>query len=122
VRLKVLRGPAGCAAGVDRSFVYRHRDLLQLIARRRNPTQPHPVTGPVVSRASPQADLLAAQKRAARQAARIQQLELRLSGLLGEQTWCASGVDRCAKGDVLGWEPEAGDRRLRRQPRAWADR
>ncbi len=43
--------------------------------------------GPAVSRASLQADLLAAQERAARMHARITQLERRLSELLGEQAW-----------------------------------
>ena len=49
-------------AGVDRTFLYRHRDLL------------------------------AAQHRCARMAARTQQLEKRLSELLGEQAWHATGL------------------------------
>lgn len=49
-------------AGVDRSFLYRHRDLL------------------------------AAQQRCGRMATRAQQLERRLSELLGEQTWRESGL------------------------------
>lgn len=79
-------------AGVDRSFLYRHRDLLeQLHAAEAQPRHDARI-GPVVSRASLHADLLAAQERAARQAARIQQLEKHLSQLLGEQAWRASGL------------------------------
>lgn len=80
------------AAGVDRTFLYRHRDLLaQLHAAE---AQPHNVSGigPTVSRASLQTDLLAAHERAARQAARVQQLEKRLSQALGEQAWRESGL------------------------------
>lgn len=79
-------------AGVDRTFLYRHRDLLEQVhaaeAQPRNSTG----AGPVVSRASLQADLLAAQQRCLRAAARTQQLEKRLSELLGEQTWRACGL------------------------------
>ncbi|MGH3495264.1 MAG: DUF6262 family protein [Sciscionella sp.] len=79
-------------AGVDRTFLYRHRDLLEQVHVAE--TQPHgtTATGPVASRASLQADLLAAQQRCVRVAARTQQLEKRLSELLGEQTWRASGL------------------------------
>lgn len=78
-------------AGVDRSFLYRHPDLLATIHTA--PTQPtHSPTAPTVSRASLQADLAAAQHRYQRQAAHIHQLETRLSELLGEQTWRATGL------------------------------
>lgn len=79
-------------AGVDRSFLYRHRDLLeQLHAREAQPS--NPAAGSfAVSRASLASDLLAAQHRAGRLAARVQQLERRLSALLGEQTWRDSGL------------------------------
>lgn len=79
------------AAGVDRTFLYRHRDLLQQI----HAHQAQPAAtggGPAVSRTSLQADLLAAQERAARQATRVQQLEKRLSQMLGEQAWRQSGL------------------------------
>ena len=66
-------------AGVDRTFLYRHRDLLEQIHTLEAQPPNAPGTGPVVSRASLQADLLAAQQRAARLAARAQQLEHRLS-------------------------------------------
>lgn len=79
-------------AGVDRTFLYRHRDLLAHVhaaeAQPRNPGD----AGPAVTRASLQADLLATQQRCARMAARTQQLEMRLSELLGEQAWRASGL------------------------------
>jgi polyhydroxyalkanoate synthesis regulator phasin len=45
-----------------------------------------------VSTASLKSDLLAAQHRAANLAARVGQLERRLSALLGEQTWRDSGL------------------------------
>ena len=48
--------------------------------------------GPVVSRASLQADLLAAHERAVRLATRIQHLQRRLSESLGEQGWRESGL------------------------------
>lgn len=78
-------------AGVDRSFLYRHADLLeQLHAAQAQPTTT--AAGTTVSRASLQADLLAAQQRNVRLAARIRQLETRLSELLGEHTWRSSGL------------------------------
>jgi chromosome segregation ATPase len=79
-------------AGVDRTFLYRHRDLLaQLHALETQPPNA-PGIGPAVSRASLQTDLLAAQERATRQAARVQHLERRLSQLLGEHAWHESGL------------------------------
>jgi hypothetical protein len=79
-------------ARVDRSFLYRHPDLLeQLHATQAQPPNA-PGVGPAVSRASWQADLLNAQQRAARLAARVQQLEKRLSEILGEQAWHESGL------------------------------
>jgi uncharacterized protein YceH (UPF0502 family) len=47
---------------------------------------------PSPSRASLQADLLAAQQRAVRLHTRVRELEQRLSQLLGEQTWRESGL------------------------------
>jgi chromosome segregation ATPase len=89
------------AAGVDRTFLYRHRDLLEKI----HALQTDPVTddhiGPAVTRASLQADLLAAHERAARLGARIHQLEKRLSEALGEQTWRESGLGAPADIDAL---------------------
>ena len=76
-------------AAVDRTFLYRHRDLLgQIHAAATQPATP--TSAP--SRASLQADLLAAQQRALRLHAQVRQLEQRLSQLLGEQTWRESGL------------------------------
>jgi Family of unknown function (DUF6262) len=79
-------------AGVDRTFLYRHRDLLDQVhvleAEPPNNTQ----TGPAVSRASLQADLLNAQQRFTRLNSRVQQLEKRLSAVLGEQAWNETGL------------------------------
>lgn len=78
-------------AGVDRTFLYRHRDLLaQLHAVQAEP--PTTRVGPGTTRASLHADLLAAQQRSLRLAARTRQLEARLSQLLGEHTWHESGL------------------------------
>jgi hypothetical protein len=80
------------AAGVDRTFLYRHRDLLERI----HALQTEPIAGdsagPAVTRASLQADLLAAHERAVRLNTLIQHLERRLSEALGEQTWRESGL------------------------------
>jgi hypothetical protein len=88
------------AAGVDRTFFYRHRDLLaQLHALEATP--PAAGDGPGVSRASLQTDLLAAGERAARLHSRVQQLEKRLSEALGEQAWRESGLGTPAGIDAL---------------------
>jgi Family of unknown function (DUF6262) len=88
-------------ARVDRTFLYRHRDLIEQI----HATQAQPPaaagTRPAVSHASLQADLLNAQQRAARLAARVQQLERRLSDLLGEHAWRESGLGAPADIDTL---------------------
>jgi len=78
------------AAGVDRTFLYRHRDLIEQIHAAQ--AQAPSAAGPAVSHASLQADLLNAQQRAARLAGRVQQLEHRLSDLLGERAWRESGL------------------------------
>jgi transposase-like protein len=81
------------AAGVDRSFLYRHRDLLAKIhALAAEPPVTSKGTGPTVTRASLQADLLAAHERAARLHSRVQHLERRLSDALGEHAWRESGL------------------------------
>ncbi|WP_343577543.1 DUF6262 family protein [Mycobacterium sp.] len=79
-------------AGVDRTFLYRHRDLLERIHAAETEPSDNPEIGPPVTRASLKADLLAAQQRCTRMAARTQQLEARLSELLGEQAWRATGL------------------------------
>jgi hypothetical protein len=81
------------AAGVDRSFLYRHHDLLEKIhAAEGTPASAGTATGPVVTRASLQADLLAAHERAVRLNTRVQHLEKRLSETLGQQVWRESGL------------------------------
>jgi polyhydroxyalkanoate synthesis regulator phasin len=90
------------AAGVDRSFLYRHRDLLEKIhAADTEPPATTEGTGPAVTRASLQADLLAAHERAARLNERVQHLEKRLSEALGEQSWRESGLGTPTDIDTL---------------------
>ncbi|HEX9353745.1 MAG TPA: hypothetical protein VF933_08010 [Streptosporangiaceae bacterium] len=110
------------AAAVDRTFLYRHRDLLGKI----HATQAGPPaasgTGPAVTRASLQADLLAAHERALRLTTRIQQLEKRLSEALGEQAWRESGLGAPADTDTLNrkiteLEQQALDLRLQIEER-----
>jgi chromosome segregation ATPase len=79
-------------AAVDRSFRYRHRDLLAQIHASQTQPPTNSATRPSVSRASLQADLLAAQHRTTRQAAHIRQLERHLSQALGEKAWQESGL------------------------------
>jgi hypothetical protein len=81
------------ASAVDRSFLYRHRDLLGKIhAIEASPPAAGGSAGPAVTRTSLQADLAAAHERAIRLNARLQQLEHRLSETLGEQAWRESGL------------------------------
>ncbi|GAA3381376.1 hypothetical protein GCM10020367_72380 [Streptomyces sannanensis] len=81
------------AASVDRTFLYRRRDLLDLVhTAAREPPGPKPVNGPAVSRSSLQTDLTNACARAARLAARVQQLGHHLPRRLGDQAWRESGL------------------------------
>jgi hypothetical protein len=90
------------AAAVDRTFLYRHRDLLEKIHALENaPPAAGDGAGITVTRASLQADLLAAHERAARLHSRVQQLEKRLSGALGEDAWRESGLGTPADIDAL---------------------
>jgi transposase-like protein len=79
-------------AGVDHTFLYRHRDLLARVHATETLPSAQPAAGHAVTRASLQADLLAAQNRSACLSARIRQLERRLSDALGEQAWRESGL------------------------------
>jgi len=89
------------AAGVDRTFLYRHRDLLEKIhALQAEPTVGDNA-GPAVTRASLQADLLAAHERAVRLNTRVQHLDKRLSDALGEEVWRESGLGAPADIDTL---------------------
>jgi hypothetical protein len=91
------------AAGVDRSFLYRHRDLLEKIhaLAAEPPATTSERAGPAVTRTSLQADLLAAHERAARLHNRVQHLERRLSDALDERAWHASGLGAPADIDAL---------------------
>lgn len=90
------------AAGVDRSFLYRHRDLLDKIhTLEATPTAPADTFGPAVTRASLQADLLAAGERTQRLNSRVRQLEKRLSETLGEKAWQESGLGVAPDIDAL---------------------
>ncbi|MEN8650626.1 DUF6262 family protein [Streptomyces sp. 21So2-11] len=79
------------AARVDRTFLYRHRDLLErLHVAASTPVEDGRVAA--VSRVSLQTDLANALERNKRLAARVRQLEKRLSTELGERVWEASGL------------------------------
>lgn len=89
------------AAGVDRSFLYRHRDLLEKIHALAAEPPATSGAGPAVTRTSLQADLLAAHERAHRLNTRVQQLEQRLSQALGEHAWRESGLGNPPDLDAL---------------------
>jgi len=78
--------------GVDRTFLYRHPDLLSQVHLAQKRPAAAGNGGPAASRASLQADLANAQGQVARQAARVRQLEAKLSQMLGEQAWRESGL------------------------------
>jgi Family of unknown function (DUF6262) len=80
------------AAAVDRTFLYRHPDLLAKVHAAQTRPAAAENDGPIVSRASLQADLANAQGQISRQATQIRQLEKKLSQLLGEQAWRESGL------------------------------
>ncbi|MFF1344246.1 hypothetical protein ACFVYT_41710 [Streptomyces sp. NPDC058290] len=80
------------AARVDRTFLYRHRDLLDVLHTAAHEPAKPTAGGPAVTRASLQTDLANAAARSARLATRVQQLEERLSRALGEEAWRTSGL------------------------------
>lgn len=87
-------------ARVDRTFLYRHRDLLQRVhAAAAAPPQEGRIAA--VSRVSLQADLANALERNKRLTARVRQLEKRLSQALGEAAWAESGLGAPADIDQL---------------------
>ncbi len=109
-------------AGVDRSFLYRHHDLLDKLHALHAQPPAGGATGPTATRASLQADLLAAHERAVRLHARVQHLEKRLSEALGEQAWRESGLGTPADIDALNQqithlEQQAIDLRLQLEER-----
>src|SRR5260370_389441 len=80
-------------AAVHRAFPYRHRAVLGKTPPPEAALPPASGTaGPAVTCASLQADLLAAHERSVRLAARVRQLEKRLSEALGEHAWRESGL------------------------------
>jgi hypothetical protein len=87
------------AARVDRSFLYRHPDFLAQVHAVQG--APGEVTREADSHAALQADLANAHDRNHRLAARVRQPETRLSQLLGEQAWRASGLGAAAHIDEL---------------------
>jgi hypothetical protein len=111
------------AARVDRTFLYRHRDLLEKIhAIEAAPPSAGTAPGQAVTRASLQADLLAAHERAIRLNTRVRQLEQRLSHALGEQAWRESGLGAPADIDALHQkithlDQQAADLRLQLEER-----
>lgn len=100
------------AAGVDRSFLYRHRDLLQQIHALEATPAAGQAPGLAVTRTSLQADLLAAGERATRLNNRIRQLEQRLSQTLGEQAWRESGLGVPADIDALNQKINHGEQQV----------
>ncbi|MGW7385471.1 DUF6262 family protein [Streptomyces sp. NPDC054794] len=87
-------------ARVDRTFLYRHRDLLERV-HAAAAAPPQEGRAAAVSRASLQADLANALERNKRLAARVRQLEKRLSQALGEAAWAESGLGAPADIDQL---------------------
>lgn len=79
------------AARVDRTFLYRHRDLLERIhAAATTPVEQSRTAA--VSRTSLQTDLANSLERNARLTGRVRQLEKRLSEELGATVWAESGL------------------------------
>jgi Family of unknown function (DUF6262) len=110
-------------AGVDRTFLYRHPDLLEHLHALEAAPPDTPGTGPAVTRASLQADLLNAQQRCARLAARVQQLEKRLSTVLGDQAWTQAGLGASddtdhLKQQIIHLEQQGIDLRLKLEEHA----
>ncbi|WP_238559099.1 DUF6262 family protein [Rhodococcus rhodnii] len=80
------------AAGVDRTFLYRHKDLLAQIHTAQL-VPPETAGNPApTTRESLRADLANAQQHIARLSTHNRQLQLRLSAVLGEQVWRESGL------------------------------
>lgn len=79
-------------AGVDRSTLYRHRDLLAHLHLAQTTAASSGDPRAAVSRASLHADLANTTERNRRLHARNQQLERALSAHLGQQAWQESGL------------------------------
>jgi hypothetical protein len=110
------------AAAVDCTFLYRHRDLLGKIHATQASPPADSSSGPAVTRASLQTDLLVAHERVLRLNTRIQQLEKRLSEALDDQAWRESGLGAPADIDTLNhkithMEQQVADLHLQREER-----
>jgi transposase-like protein len=79
-------------ANVDRSLLYRHRDLHALVLAQATVPPTLPSTGPSVSRTSLLTDLAATHDRVARLTRENTQLRTRLSETLGQHAWRESGL------------------------------
>lgn len=79
------------AAGVHRSFLYRHPDLLDLIHQAATTPPRHP--NDLVSPASLLADLAHARDRAQRAGRQLRHLERILSELKRREVWAATGLE-----------------------------
>lgn len=87
-------------AGVDRSFLYRHPDLLAEI-HESQVAPPRRQQQASVTSESLKADLANTQQRIARMAAHNRQLERKLSEVLGEHAWRESGLGAAPDIDAL---------------------
>jgi hypothetical protein len=105
-------------AGIGDPAVFAASPGVKALASRGKAAPPAGTSaGPAVTRASLQADLLAAHERAVRLSARVRQLEKRLSEALGEQAWRESGLGAPPDIDALTAritqaEQEAADLRI----------
>lgn len=111
-------------ARVDRTFLYRHRDLLQIIHAAQQAPATDARTPPGASSASLRADLLNAQERAERLNRRVHQLENKLSTVLGQHLWqdAQTGSDPALDMDAMqrritSLEQECADLRLQLEER-----
>lgn len=98
---RTSRSPGWLAAArVDRTYLYRHRDLLERVhAAAAAPPEEGRIAA--VSRASLRADLTNTLERNRRLTVRVRQLEKRLSESLGETAWQESGLGASADIDQL---------------------
>ncbi|MFZ4302659.1 DUF6262 family protein [Streptomyces cinereoruber] len=109
------------AARVDRTFLYRHRDLLERVhAAAGTPRDQDRHTA--VSRASLQTDLANALERNTRLAARIRQLEKRLAEMLGHSAWNESGLGASVDVDQLQRQVASLEQQLIDRQRELAER
>ncbi|WP_433635515.1 DUF6262 family protein [Nocardia sp. CA-120079] len=88
-------------AGVDRTFLYRHPDLLAQVHTAQTTPAPTEGNAAPVTMASLRADLANSQARITRLAGHNKQLEKKLSELLGEDAWRESGLGAPADVDQL---------------------